>query len=156
MIDAITKIHDLNTRVGNTQDIRPMDAAEPQAQLNLVIEEMHTEILEATEKKNMAKLLDAAGDSVVVLVGLVHSMGFNMNDILEIIQASNDSKQIDPNNPEEVEASLALYENDPRYTDVYVNQYGFLIGTVVATGTKKFLKGIHFKEPDFTPLLDMR
>lgn len=148
---VITPIVEFNERAGTECKYRSLDDGDIYAQISLIEEEWN-ELLTAYEADDRKEVADAACDIIVVATGLLHKLGYNPVKAMSIVNNSNMSKFVDPDNKEDVEASIRKYDEDDRYTDVYVDERGVVWGTVVATGSKKILKGIHYKEPQWHEL----
>jgi hypothetical protein len=82
----------------------------------------------------------------------IYTMGHNPAKVLKIVNDSNFSKFVDVTDDDEVWSTIKSYEKDDRYTDVRVNESGVVLGTVVATGSKKVLKGAKYTPPDWSLL----
>lgn len=117
-----------------------------------LIEEEYNELLNAYETGDRKEMLDASADIVVTAAGMIHRLGYNPSEAMSIVNRSNLSKFVDLENEDDVEASIRKYDDDERYSDVYVDERGAVWGTVVATGSKKILKGIQYKEPQWQQL----
>jgi hypothetical protein len=82
----------------------------------------------------------------------LYTMGHNPAKVLKIVNDSNFSKFVDVTDDDEVWSTIKSYEKDDRYTNVRVNENGVVLGTVVATGSKKVLKGAKYTPPDWSLL----
>lgn len=140
-----------NNRVGNISEHRDISHPSVIGYRNL-IEEEYQELFDAYEANDRKEVVDAAFDILVVTTGLLHMMGYNTMAVMDVGNLSNFSKFVNPNNPKEVEESVAAYADDDRYSDVYVDDNGVVWGTVNATGSKKVLKGIHYRPPQWYQL----
>lgn len=147
----LQRVVEFNERAGNERKHHSLASNEFLAQMYL-IEEEYEELLSAWREDNLKEVFDALGDLIVVVSGAIHRLGYNPDDVLKIVNDSNMSKFVDPDNKEEVEASVRKYDEDDRYSDVYVDERGAVWGTVVGTGAKKTLKGIYYKEPQWQEL----
>lgn len=144
-MEQLTRVVDWNRTAGRQRVLRAMDACEGSESL---IDEEYKELKEAETLKDA---LDACGDLLFVVAGHIDNLGFDPVLVLKAVCDSNDSKWC--YNEEDAKASVRAYTNDPRYTGIHyqkVNGKYVIRGTVIETMTPKILKGIHYKEPDFT------
>lgn len=120
-----------------------------QRYLDLINEEYEKELLVA---KSVDELLDAAGDLIVVTVGLIFAAGYDPLKVMREINRSNLSKFC--TTEEDAIESVKRYENDERYFDVKYEKRDDLyviLGRKVGEGNDsayKILKGIDYSEPD--------
>lgn len=143
-MSELQRVANWNTRAGVDSEFRDLEDESIQSQLTF-IEEEHNELSDAMDDNDLREVLDACGDLLVVVSGLIHRLGYSPDEVLKLINDSNYSKFV--STPEEAELTLEKYASDPRYKDVYVNEHGVVKGTVVETGSLKILKGINYREP---------
>lgn len=143
-MSELKRIADWNTRVGVVMERRELTDESVESQLEFINEE-HRELTDAFEDGDLVEVLDACGDLLVVVSGLIHRLGYDPDTILKEINDSNYTKFVKTTS--EAVSSVHSYENDKRYTNVRVDEYGVVWGTVRATGATKVLKGINYKPP---------
>ena len=145
--DAISKFNEIG---GSKKKIR--DIHDPDVLFQLIlIEEEFEELTLAMKNKNLTETLDAIGDMIVVVSGLAHKLGFNTQEIMDIINESNFSKFC--YTLRQAEKSVESYKNDDRYKNV---TYEIIDGIYVikgkpkdnSDGSYKILKGINYKSPE--------
>jgi len=147
MYDSMTPIVDFNVMGGNTCERRELDDPSIDMQRSLINEEVNEELTEAFEKGSLLDILDACGDSIVVIAGLIHKLGFDPNEVMRAVNDSNLSKFCVTEH--HAQKSVEAYENHPDYSDV---EYTFdsKLGLYVIRGKKKdangwkILKGINY------------
>ena len=150
----LKRIEQFNNTAGIETKRRELDSVPVQAQLSIIREEMK-ELEEGFAKNDLQEVLDACGDLIVVVAGMINRLGFDSDVVLDIINTSNESKFLDTE--EDAALSVVDYDDDPRYAEIEYYEVGgryAITGRVVGTGKRKILKGIHYKEPDFTKLLE--
>ena len=153
-ITNLKRIEQFNNTAGIETKRRELDSVPVQAQLSIIREEMK-ELEEGFANNDLQEVLDACGDLIVVVGGMINRLGFDSDVVLDIINTSNESKFLDTE--EDAVLSAALYRGGPRYDEIEYYEVGgryAITGRVVETGKRKILKGIHYKEPDFTKLLE--
>lgn len=144
-IDQLQRVVEWNATAGRERRMRRKDDCESSMKL---IDEEYKELKEATD---LESTLDALGDLLVVVAGHIDHLGFSPVLTLQAVMDSNDSKWC--YSEEDAEKSVEAYKSDTRYTNVHHKKAGdkwVIWGTVVETGKIKILKGIHYKEPDFS------
>lgn len=146
---TLQDIVEFNVKGGNDRRFRSLEECE--SQLSLIQEEFE-ELEEAYDAGDITEVIKECADGIVVLAGLIHMLGYDPVTVMEAVNQSNLSKFVDPHNDEEVEASIRMYEDSDRYEEVYVDEKGVVRGVVVATGQPKILKGVNYREPDWTIL----
>lgn len=148
MNDNLSRIEKFNTIAGFPRKKRDLDDSAVVSAVSFVTEE-YDEFIDEFKNRGLLKTLDGLGDTVVTAIGVIHRLGFDSNEIMDIINSSNESKFC--YNEKDAKKSVEQYQNDPRYTGVYyklVDGVYVIMGKVVKTGKDKILKGINFKEPD--------
>lgn len=138
-----------NERVGNHRERRRLDDPKVMRNLRYCLSEVD-ELKDAMDDNDRREVVDGLFDVIFTAVGSLHMMGYDPERVMAVGNASNDSKFVDPDDHDSVEASIIKYENDDRYADVYmevVDGVGVIKGTVVENGDLKVLKSIHFVEP---------
>lgn len=144
---AISKFNEIG---GNEMMFRSLEEPTIEVQEDLILEEVE-EIEEGLDENNLLKVLDGIGDTIVVVSGLAHKLGFDTKEIMDIINESNFSKFCE--NEHDANLSVQWYiNNDTRYYDVHWELIGDFY---VIKGKKspdpesyKILKGIHFVGPE--------
>lgn len=144
--DAISKFNEIGGSEKKLRDIHDPDVL---FQLSLIEEEFE-ELTLAMTNKNLTETLDAIGDMIVVISGLGHRLGFNTQEIMDIINESNFSKFC--YSIEEAKTSVNYYQNNDRYENIH---YELIDGVYVIKGEPKggnnaykILKGINYKSPE--------
>ena len=150
IFDTFPAISKFNEIGGNEKKPRALDDPSLEAQQDLIDEEVE-EIEEGFAEGNLLKILDGIGDSIVVISGLAHKLGFDTKDIMDIINESNFSKFCE--NEKDADLSVEWYkQNDNRYYDVHWEKIGdfYVIKGKKSPGAHsyKILKGIHFVDPE--------
>lgn len=148
MSDNLCRIEKFNTVAGFPRKKRDLTDEAVVSAASFVTEE-YDEFIDEFRKGELLKTLDGLGDTVVTAIGVIHRLGFDSNEIMDIINGSNESKFC--YNIRDADMSVEKYRNDSRYTGVYyklVDGVYVIMGKVVKTGKEKILKGINFKEPD--------
>lgn len=147
----INRIAVWNEYCGNERKHRELSDPSVIGSCNLIQEEYY-EMLNALIDEDRKEVVDASADIIVVVTGLLHNLGYNPVKVMDIVNTSNFSKFVDPNNQADVQKTLDQYKNDLRYKDVYVNKDGVVWGTVIATGSQKVLKGCNYFPPRWEQL----
>lgn len=91
------------------------------------------------------EILDALGDLLWVTIGMIHNMGYDPEEVLRTIAESNESKFC--YNLQDAKASVN------RYVELGTDAYYWLEGdkwVIKRMSDHKVLKGINFKEPDWS------
>lgn len=151
--DALQPVIDFNNISGNESVERSLLDSLPQLYRDLV-EEEYIEMQEAFELMNLKEVVDSAGDLITVCAGLLHSLGYNPNDVMKAINESNHSKFC--YNETDAIKSVEQYEGDDRYVNVHYRKVG---NVYVVYGQKaggdgwKILKGVDYHEPDFSQIV---
>lgn len=114
--DALAPISEFNNIAGNTCEQRSIDETLPQLYLNLIDEE-YIELSDAVEQNNLQEILDGASDLIVVAAGLLHTLGFDPNQVMQVINESNMSKYC--SDEQEAKRSVQQYDGDSRYKNVH-------------------------------------
>ena len=136
---------------GNTTALRHIDDDLPQLYFSL-IEEEREELLAAIYALDRVEVLDALGDLLKVVSGAVSALGYCPEKLLQLVNDSNYSKFCVTK--EQAVISVAAYEQNLRYEDVYYEQVGdlYIIRGYEKGGDKvgkgKILKGYAYAEPD--------
>lgn len=146
-MDNIERIVAFNERAGHSREFRNITDPGVEAQREFLIEE-YEEFLEAFDNLDRVEVVDALCDIIVVAAGMIHRLGYDPNQALDIVNSSNESKFVDT--LKDGVRSVNTYANDERYTDVFVTEDGVVRG--FKDGHDKILKGINYKAPDFSPL----
>lgn len=109
-----------------------------------LIEEEFNELTEAMKDGNISEVLKEAADLIVVTSGLIHRLGYDADEVMDIVNSSNMSKFCDTED-EAIESVNHIKANDgDRYTDVHYEKVGnryVIYGTPVGKTGKKILKG---------------
>ena len=144
--DAISKFNEI---AGSEKKLRDIHDPEILFQMGLIEEEFE-ELTMAMTNKDLTETLDAIGDMIVVVSGLAHRLGFNTQDIMNIINESNFSKFC--YKVEDAETSVNYYAYSKRYEDVHyelINDIYVIKGKPRdGNGSYKILKGINYKSPE--------
>lgn len=148
MSDNLKRIEKFNSVAGFNKQVRTLDSPVVQSAISFVEEEFK-ELQEALTEGNLNKTLDALADLIVTAGGVMHRLGFNTNDVMNIVNTANESKYC--YTEEDAKKSIRLYQDDERYTGVYyklVDGVYVVMGIVKETGKEKILKGTNFRDPD--------
>lgn len=148
----LNRVAQWNERSGNDGDYKNIDSPELKAQLTFITEE-YNELLEATEKGDRTETVDSLGDLLVVVAGYIHRMGYNPEHVLSVVNDSNFSKFVNVNNEVEIRQTAEKYEEDERYDNITIDEYGVVRGRVIETGSSKVLKSSKYEDPKWN-LLD--
>lgn len=152
--DVIAPIEEFNRLAGFDKKPRHLEHPDVQAQMTFISEE-YEELMDAMGHLNLTEVLDASGDIIVTVVGLLHKLGFDAKDVVKVVNDSNLSKFCDTG----VNAALSVesYNQDKRYENAHsevVNRKHVIYGNKVGETGKKILKGVNFQEPDFRKVID--
>lgn len=150
----LKRIEQFNNAAGIETKRRELDSVPVQAQLSIIREEMK-ELEAGITKNDLQNVLKESADCIIVIAGLINRLGFDSDAVLGLVNTSNESKFLDTE--EDAALSVVAYDDDQRYDEVEYYEVGgryAITGRVVETGKRKILKGIHYKEPDFTKLLE--
>ena len=152
-MSELERVCEWNSLAGNSVETQnSLFTHKIQSQLSFIEEEFN-ELLDAFADDDKTEVVDALGDLLVVVSGMLYLMKINPEYLLKIINDSNFSKFIDPDNTEDIAKTISKYAGDSRYKDVYVNDQGVVKGVVKETGSLKILKGCNYREPDIKEVL---
>lgn len=142
----LNRVAQWNERFGNDGTYKEIHSPELTAQLSFITEE-YKELMQAVEDNDRTEVVDACGDILVVVAGYLHRMGYNPEHVLSVVNDSNFSKAVNVNNELEIRQTAEKYENDDRYDNITIDEYGVVRGRVVETGSSKVLKSIRYEGP---------
>jgi hypothetical protein len=151
IFDTFPAISKFNEIAGENMQFRSLNDPSIELQIKLIDEEVNDELQWALEKENLVGILDACADSIVVISGLIHKLGFKTQDVMNIINEANFSKFCD--NEVDADLSVQWYEqNDNRYVDVHwkkIDDFYVIFGKKsYSDDSYKILKGINFVDPE--------
>lgn len=150
---CIRNIQLFNELAGNTFEKRGMRDSSVLIQANL-IEEEYVEMDEAFLQNDMTALVDSVCDLTVVSIGMLHKLGIDPVEAMKEVNESNLSKFC--KTEYQANASVKKYEGDSRYSDVHHSKVGdwwVIYGKKADTDGWKVLKGVNYKEPDFSQIM---
>lgn len=144
--------HDYNTPLNACQLI--------EGQLGLIEEEFN-ELEEAISNNDYEGVLDACGDLLVVVAGMLYRLDVTPEEALKRVNDSNFTKFLPPKKKGQVDKeyellayrTLANYKDDPRYYDIQIDPETGVVSGKTKSGHRKVLKAITYKEPDFSGLI---
>ena len=136
----LQRIVDLNNLWGNH---KAESEEELYGQLSLIEEEWY-ELLEAISNNDTKETLKECADLIFTTAGMIHQLGYNPDEVMGVINDSNESKVVDPTSDEEVTETLRLYHNSDRYESPYVDIHGVVKAKVKDTGCWKVVKGVNY------------
>lgn len=144
----LQRIAQFNEKAGVYRERRELGDEAVKAQWSFLKEELK-ELSDALRDKDRKEVVDALADIVVVTVGAMHRLGYDPDQVMDIVNASNESKFISIYDYFAVQSTLDKYQDDARYKNVVVNTNGAVWGIVVETGKRKILKGTHYQDPQW-------
>lgn len=156
--DAISSIVKFNEISGNDRKKRSINDPSVDAQFDFIEEEFE-ELNEAMQHNDLVGTLDACADVIVTTVGLIHKLGYDPNEVMQIVNDCNMSKFV--STKQEADASIDAYDQDERYSDVHVNwhpiyrggdqftEIGIVQGKKNGVEGWKILKGINTQKPEY-------
>lgn len=86
------------------------------------IEEEFEELLEAERDRDLVGVADALGDLIWVIYGTANAFGIDLDEVLEEISRSNDTKLIDASFSEEGKLEKGPYYDPPMIEDILERQ----------------------------------
>ena len=138
--------------VGNTTVKRDLWDKLPRLYMDLIDEEFE-ELLLAYADNDLVETLDALGDLLKVVSGMVNSLGYCPEQLLKFINDSNFSKFTQDENI--AKASVDAYNAQERYHDVHYVQVGdwYIIRGYEGSNNEensapKVLKQIYYNSPN--------
>lgn len=157
--DSLTPVCVFNSAVGNTREPRELSDHSILVQQSLVTEE-YDELNEAYDDNSIVDVIDACSDLIVVTAGLIHKLGLNPNEVMEVVNRSNMSKFC--YSEKNARLSVESYEGDERYRNVHYREveknFYVIYGQKMDSDGWKVLKGIDWTpaEPELQKLVDKR
>ncbi|MGI4991051.1 hypothetical protein ACRXCV_00345 (plasmid) [Halobacteriovorax sp. GFR7] len=151
-------VTDFNKAMGLAEPNAPVGfSSEQQKKLrhDLIVEEAITERLEAREADELYKVMDAHGDSLVVLYGEANDYKFDSDIVLAIVNYANMSKVC--KTPEEAHESVMAYglgKHPDKMGEVLETHWdavevgGVDMFVVYNSLTGKGLKSVNFRPPE--------
>jgi predicted HAD superfamily Cof-like phosphohydrolase len=124
--------------------------------LSLIQEEVR-ELEEAVRAEDMVEVLDALGDILVVAYGMAYRLGYNADEVYDLIHKSNMSKFC--STEEEAQATVAKYEREfqdgtsPYATPAYRQSKDKTRWIVYNKDTGKILKNMNYRAVDLTEVV---
>lgn len=151
----LEKIAEFNELGGNERFKRTLEDDLILTYLSLIKEEKQ-ELFKAWSEGDREEVLDGALDLIFVAGGLVHSLGYDITEVLDEVCEANASKFC--TTLQEAEASVLAYEHDNRYFDVHYVEIGdkyVIKGRKIEApdGDYKILKGVNTRKPSFKHIL---
>lgn len=147
----------MNLAFGNDKgDKRQPNWESIERQAKIMLSEAN-EVMKAVNERNFIQLIDGIGDVTTTNDGLAHITGVNGDTVLRCVFDSNMSKFCA--NQAEVDATIEKYaalgveltvHGEFPFAYVRSAKEQQLNGETIPAG--KFLKGINYREPDFTPV----
>lgn len=152
------RVSDFNSAMGLCEPNRPAGTTSQAQRLlrnSLIHEEAIVERAEAQEAKDLVKIMDAHGDSLVVVYGEANDYKFNSDIVLAIVNTANMSKIC--KTADEAQESVLAYARGKHpdkmgkivetHWDV-VEQHGEDLFVVYDSKTGKGLKSVNFQPPE--------
>lgn len=159
-MSELTRACEWDTLAGNQRHHREIWDKLPRLYMDLIDEEWE-ELLVAYADNDRKETLDALGDLLKVVSGMIHALGYCPEELLKFINDSNYSKFT--KDEEVAKLSVDAYESQDRYHDVHYIQVGdwFIIrgyeGSNTAENSQpKVLKQIYYVAPDLEEFMNDR
>lgn len=147
-----------DTMCGNTPEKRELWSKLPRLYMDLISEE-YEELLIAYADNDLVETLDALGDLLKVVSGMVHSLGYCPEKLLKVINDSNFSKFTQDEMVAQI--SVDAYNGQDRYHDVTYTQHGdhYIIkgyegSQNMDNSAGKVLKQIYYVQPNLQEFVD--
>jgi uncharacterized protein YabN with tetrapyrrole methylase and pyrophosphatase domain len=145
MLTELERVAQWNERAGVEKKYREITDSEILDQKSFIQEEYRELMEDGFDMNNRREVVDACGDLLVVVAGMLYRLGYNPERVLQLINDSNYSKFVYISS--DAHATMEKYSSDPRYDNVSVDDKGVVRGTVIETGSNKILKGINYEPP---------
>jgi len=151
----LERIEEFNEIGGYVKKRRSLSDKEIISQLSFITEE-YKELEKAFQEEDLVEVLDACADLIVTAAGMIHRLGFSVEDVVKEVNDSNMSKFCF--SEEDAVESVKAYSNDPRYENVYAKAvkpslYVIKGDVVGGEGKDKILKSLHYKKPNLKEIV---
>jgi predicted HAD superfamily Cof-like phosphohydrolase len=147
--DTLKEIELFNKLAGNHSLPRTLNDPAVLMSRNLVREE-YNELEDAFNANDEVEVLDACADIIVVVVGVMLSLGHDPASLMQEVNSSNLSKFC--KDEQEAQLTVDSYKDDVRYQNVHyseVNGKYVIKGSVEGVRGLKILKGVNYRPADF-------
>ena len=146
MNKTLEPIADFNRIAGFPQEPRDLHDSDVLFQMKLIDEEFK-ELHEAHESGNITDTLKEAADLIVVAAGLMHRLGYDPDQVMDVVNSSNMSKFCETEDLA-IESVQQLKDSEShRYENIHyekVGSYYVIYGTPIGKTGKKILKGTDY------------
>lgn len=145
---TLKPITDFNTIAGFPRTQRGIYDNDVLSQMKFIDEELK-ELKEAMNFGDINNTLKEAADLIVVTAGLIHRLGYDPDEVMDVVNESNMSKFCYSEEDAKESVELLNETQSGRYEDIHykkVGDYYVIYGIPKGSSGRKILKGKNYRE----------